>query len=529
MERRKFFKNIAPLVVMPSLINGFSFKAYGSLPLLNAIANSQNSDHVLVLIQLNGGNDGLNTVIPLDQYAAYTNARSNIAIAEKSVLKLNGVDKTGIHPAMTGIQQKFNDGKIKIVQSVGYPKPSFSHFRATDIWLSAADSTETLDSGWMGRYLDYEYPNYPTGYPNSQMPDPLAIQIGSILSLGLQGPDVNMGMSITDPTNFYNLINGIQDPAPNTAAGKELTFIRTVAKQTNAYAASITDAANKIKTQSPAYPAAGTNSLADQLKIVARLIAGGLKTKVYMVNLGGFDNHDNQVDPANTSIGVHATLLGKVSEAVTAFMEDLKFLSISDRVLGMTFSEFGRRIKSNSSVGTDHGAAAPMFLFGDHVIPGVLGDNPALPANANVNDNIPMQYDFRSIYGSILEEWFCVKSADVSNVLLKNYQSLPLVNADACVPTSIHEQNVRAGETLITNYPNPFVESTTIQFETAGEHTLLQIFDTMGKLVRTLTDKAYASGIYTLEFDATGLGTGTYYARLQNGLFQQVRTMIKVQ
>ena len=312
MKRRKFFEKVTPLVVLPGLINGFSFKAYGALPLLDALANAGNTDHVLVLIQLNGGNDGLNTAIPLDQYSAYTNARSNIAIAEKSVLKLNGFDKTGLHPAMTGIQQKFNDGKIKIVQSVGYP----------------------------------------TGYPNSQMPDPLAIQIGSILSLGLQGPDVNMGMSITDPTNFYNLINGIQDPAPNTAAGKELTYIRTVAKQTNAYGTAITTAANKITSQSPAYPAAGTNSLADQLKIVARLIAGGLKTKVYMVNLGGFDNHDNQVDTADTSIGIHATLLGKVSQAVTAFMEDLKFLSISDRVLGLTFSEFGRRIKSNASVGS---------------------------------------------------------------------------------------------------------------------------------------------------------------------------------
>ncbi|HSH65420.1 MAG TPA: DUF1501 domain-containing protein [Bacteroidia bacterium] len=365
MKRRDFFKKAAPLVVLPGLINGFSFKAYGALPLLDALANSDNNDHVLVLIQLNGGNDGLNTVIPLDQYSAYVNARSNIAIAENAILKLSGVPDTGLHPSMTGLQGKFNDGKIKIIQSVGYPAPSFSHFRATDIWLSAADSNETLNSGWMGRYLDYEYPNYPTGYPNTQMPDPLAIQIGSILSLGLQGPDQNMGMSITDPTNFYNLINGIEDPAPNTAAGKELTFVRTMAKQTNSYASAITDAAKKITSQSPAYPAAGKNSLADQLKIVARLIAGGLKTKVYMVNLGGFDNHDSQVDPANTSLGVHATLLGKVSEAITAFMEDLKFLSISNRVMGMTFSEFGRRIKSNTSIGTDHGAAAPLFLFGD--------------------------------------------------------------------------------------------------------------------------------------------------------------------
>jgi uncharacterized protein (DUF1501 family) len=527
MKRRDFFKNVAPMVVLPGLINGFSFKAYGALPLLDALANAGNNDHVLVLVQLNGGNDGLNTVIPLDQYSAYTNARSNIAIAEKSVLKLTGVNGTGLHPAMTGLQQKFNDGKIKIIQSVGYPTPNFSHFRATDIWLSASDSNEVLDSGWMGRYLDYEYANYPVGYPNSQMPDPLAIQIGSILSLGLQGPEINMGMSITDPTNFYNLINGIEDVAPNTPAGKELTFVRGMAKQTNQYAKAVTDAANKITQQSPLYPAPGSNSLADQLKIVARLIAGGLKTKVYMVNMGGFDNHDNQVVASDTSIGTHATLLGKVSEAISVFMEDLKYLSISNRVMGMTFSEFGRRIKSNTSIGTDHGAAAPMFIFGEQVIPGVLGTNPAIPTNVNVNDNIPMQYDFRSVYGSLLEEWFCVNSTDVSNVLLKNYQNLPLVNSDACV-TGIHELNAAAGKALIMNYPNPFADTTTIRFETNGNHTLIQVFNTMGELIQTLTDQEYTAGTYTVTFDATGLAAGTYYARLQNGLLQQMRTMVKI-
>ena len=527
MKRRDFFKNIAPVVTLPALINGFSFKAYGALPFLDAIANATNTDHVLVMIQLNGGNDGLNTVIPLDQYSAYFNARSNIAIGQSTVLKLTGITDTGLHPAMTGIQQKYNDGKIKIIQSVGYPAPNFSHFRATDIWLSASDSNENLSTGWMGRYLDYEYPNYPVGYPNTQMPDPLAIQIGSVLSLGLQGPQVSMGMSVTDPTSFYNLINGVMDPAPNTAAGKELTYIRTMAQQTNLYANAITGAAANVTLQSSAYPAAGTNSLADQLKIVARLIAGGLKTRVYMVNLGGFDTHHAQVDAADTSTGTHADLLGKVSEAINAFMEDLKFLSISKRVMGMTFSEFGRRIKSNASVGTDHGAAAPMFLFGDHVMPGILGTNPVVPTSVNVNDNIPMQYDFRSIYGSILEEWFCVPTSDIPNVLLKNYQSLPIINAADCV-SGVHDLNVNAGNSMIINYPNPFRENTTINFETKGGDTLVQVFDTTGKLLNTLTDREYLPGKYSVNFESSNLPAGTYYARLQNGLLQQMRTMIKV-
>jgi len=519
---------MAPAVVLPGLINGFSFKAYGTLPFLNAIANAGSTDHVLVMIQLNGGNDGLNTVIPLDQYAAYNNARSNIAISQSAVLPLTGTNQTGLHPAMTGIQQKYNDGKIKIIQSVGYPSPNFSHFRATDIWLSASDHDEVLNSGWMGRYLNYEYANYPTGYPNTQMPDPLAIQIGSVLSLGLQGPQVNMGMSVTDPTNFYNLINGIVDPAPNTAAGKELTYIRLMAQQTNQYAASITNAAANVTQQSPAYPAAGTNSLADQLKIVARLVAGGLKTKVYMVSLGGFDTHNSQVDPGDTSQGTHADLLGKVSEAINAFMEDLKYLHIANRVMGMTFSEFGRRIKSNASIGTDHGAAAPMFIFGDQVVPGILGTNPVVPANVNVNDNIPMQYDFRSIYGSILEEWFCVPGSDVSSILLKNYQTLPIANTADCANSDVHDHNTHAGESLITNYPNPFSNGTTISFVSQGEHTLVQVFDMTGKLITTLADQECLPGTYTVDFKSSTLPAGTYYARLQNGMLQQMRTMIKV-
>lgn len=515
------------MVVMPGLINGFSVKAYSSMPLLNALANAAHTDHVLVLVQLKGGNDGLNTVIPIDQFSAYTNARTNIAIKQSAVLPLTGTAQTGLHPAMSGIQQRFNTGKIKIIQSVGYPSPSFSHFRATDIWLSASDSNQTLNTGWAGRYLDYEYPNFPIGYPNTQMPDPLAIEIGSVLSLGFQGPEVNMAMSVTDPTNFYNLINGVQDPVPNNAAGKELAYIRTTALQTNQYATGITQAANNVTQQSSSYPSPGTNSLADQLKIVARLIAGGLKTKIYMVNLGGFDTHNSQVDAADTSTGDHAVLLGKVSVAINSFMDDLKFLAISNRVMGMTFSEFGRRIISNNSFGTDHGAAAPMFVFGDNVIPGMLGTNPTIPSNVTVNDNIPMQYDFRSVYASILEQWFCLDSADVQSVMLNNYQSLPIINSAGCT-TGVHDLNAAAGKSLITNYPNPFSNHTTISFETKGDHTSVEVFDTTGQRVAILTDKEYQAGTYTIPFDASSLPSGTYYARLQNQLIQQVKTMIRI-
>ncbi len=526
MKRRDFFKRTVPYVTLPALINGFSFKAFAGSPLMQALSSSVLTDHVLVLIQLNGGNDGLNTLIPLDQYSNLSAARSNILIPDTQVLALSGSTITGLHPSMTGMQQLFNDGKMNIVQAVGYPSPNYSHFRATDIWLTGSDSSQVLSSGWTGRYLNYEYPNFPTNYPNATMPDPLAIQIGSTVSLALQGPAASMGMAISDPSSFYNLINGIQDPAPNTPAGKELTYVRTVAQQSNAYASVISNAANSITQQFAGYPAAGTNSLADQLQIVARLIAGGLKTKVYMVNLGGFDNHSAQVDSADHTQGTHAVLLSKLSDAVKAFMDDLNFLSIEDRVVGLTFSEFGRRIKSNASDGTDHGAAAPMFVFGKPVLSGILGSNPTIPAAATVNDNVPMQYDFRSVYASILQDWLCVPTVDLNSILLQNFQTLPIIQSSACLGSSVHELNQNAGENLISNYPNPFTDSTYINFKSKGGHTCIQIFDNEGSLIKTPIDGDYPEGEYKVWFENENFPTGVYYARLQNGATQQVHNML---
>ncbi len=522
MKRRDFIKTTGTGAVIPAVIGGFSLKAFGEdSPMNTLLANATDTDHVLVIVQLSGGNDGLNMVLPKDNYSAYYNARTNIAIPESKILGLNKFDNTGLHPAMTGMQTLFNEGRLGIVQAVGYPQPNFSHFRATDIWMSATDSNQVLTSGWGGRYLNYEYPNFPNGYPTSSMPDPLGIQIGSVTSLTFQGPAVNMGMSISNPTSFYNLLNGVEDPAPNTPAGKELKYVRLVAKQTQQYTTVIKNAAEKVPVQG-AYPS--QNSLADQLKIVARLIKGGLKTRLYMVSYGGFDNHSLQANPTDTTTGTHATLLKNVSDAVKAFQDDIKTLGVEERVVGMTFSEFGRRIKSNSSGGTDHGAAAPMILFGKNVMPAVWGNNPALPVNATVNDNIPMQYDFRSVYASLLENWLCVKNSDLQTIMLKDFQNIPLVNSASCKTVSPNT----SGISLITNSPNPFTASTTITFNTEGGHTLIQIMDTMGRVLSTPVDQVYPqAGRYSIPFYSGALPAGVYYARLQNGIIQQVKTMLK--
>jgi uncharacterized protein (DUF1501 family) len=427
MKRTTFIKSALSGLLLPSQVNGFSLRVLAESSWLQSLGGSTEEGRILVLIQLSGGNDGLNMVIPLDYYGAYIGARSNIAIPQNKLLPLNGFTEVGFNPAMSELQHLFNEGKMNIVQGVGYPKPNFSHFRATDIWLTGADADQVLTTGWAGRYLNQEYTGFPENYPNRIMPDPLAIQVGSIVSPALQGPSLTMGMAISNTSSFYNLVNGVISPVPESRAGDQIGYIRQMAEKTDSYSGIIKKAAQKVKQQSLKYPDPGKNPLADQLKIVARLIAGGLQTRIYVVNMGGFDTHAKQTDAGDTTSGVHAKLLGKLSVAVDAFMDDLIMLNIADRVIGMTFSEFGRRIKSNASGGTDHGAAAPVLIFGNKVNSGITGTNPILPMLATDNDNINMQYDFRSIYASLLKDWFRVEHGESRKILFNDYPILPII------------------------------------------------------------------------------------------------------
>lgn len=512
--------------MLPSLLKGVTFSGYANSPRLGSLldAATTDTDRVLVAIFLNGGNDGLNTVIPLDQYSNLSSARSNILINQSQVLSLNGTTLTGLHPSMTGMRTLYNEGKVQIVQDVGYPMPNFSHFRSTDIWTSASDSNQYLTTGWMGRYFDDEFPGYPAGYPSPTMPDPLAIQIGTNVPLMFQGAGANTVYSINSPNMFTNWNNGNSDPVPNTHAGDELKYLRLIAQQTQQYSQGIINAYIAVNQQYSGYPAAGTNYLADVLKVVARLIKGGLKTRVYLVSLYGFDTHSSQVVSGSTNTGTHANLLSMLSQAVFAFQRDLEFLQLDDRVLGMTFSEFGRRVQSNGSTGTDHGAAGPLFVFGKKVQGGILGNNPQIPTTTTVNDNVPMQYDFRSVYASILKDWFCVKPAALQSILLQNFQILPIVNAD-CTTIGIDQLQQQNELISIGNYPNPFTTKTTIEFRTLGGHSLVQVFDPLGRLVAVPADGQYAAGKHQVAFDAEGLPPGNYYCRFQNGSLQKVNVM----
>ncbi len=431
MNRRKFLGNTT-LFSVPMMLTGIPVFAGDGLlhPFLQALAMpSANCDRILVVIQMNGGNDGLNMVVPLDRYTELNNARASILLPAASVLPLSGTTTTGLHPAMTGLRNLFNDGKVNLVQGVSYPNPNFSHFQAQDIWFTASSTLPTPDTGWLGRQLDVSYPGFPTGYPNASNPDPLAIQIGGALPLSLQGPNINMGYNAPNPGALVNVATGTPGPAPANDYGTELTFLRLMKDQSNAYASRITTSYNAQATQSTMYPASG-NTLADQLKIVARLIGGGLKTPVYIVNHpNSFDTHIDQVVAGNTTTGWHADILSKLSVAITAFQDDITLMGKQTKVTGMTFSEFGRRVISNTSNGTDHGSGAPVIFFGAMLIGGVTGTSPVLPTNPTGSTQVPLQYDFRQLYATVMQKWLCMTATESQTILNGTYATVPIFNS----------------------------------------------------------------------------------------------------
>jgi len=511
MKRRDFLQNISSALVLPVMIDGFSAKAFtGSSPFMNALLKvAGQTDRVLVVIQLNGGNDGLNTVLPLDQYSTYMTLRSNIAIPEAKVLRLTGNSTAGLHPIMTGLQRLYNDGKVSMVQGVSYPQPNFSHFRSSDIWFTAVDSTQTLPTGWLGRYLDNRFPNYPDAYPNTQMPDPLAIQIGYIASTALLGGKVSTATVIQNPDTFAQLVGEKPTVAPsdlpNTYSGKQIGFIRQQQVSSVQYAAQIKKAAGKAQNKAT-YPT--NNTLADQLKIVARLIAGGLQTKIYYVTLNGFDTHATQVQATDTTIGDHANLLRTLSDAIAVFQNDIEQLGIADNVVGMTFSEFGRRAASNNSFGTDHGTSAPMFVFGKGVKGGMIGKSPNL-ADLD-NGNLKMQYDFRQIYASVLNDWFGTEKTVSDLVLQKTFTTLPIFGTG----TVLGFNDPLFEEHTLYFYPNPAVSEIMLEFDDVFlSGARLRIIDMAGREVL----QQNISAVQQMPLNVSNFPTGQYVLRVESG------------
>lgn len=473
-------------------------------PLMNA-----NTDRVLVLIQLDGGNDGLNTVIPVTQDVYYTR-RPSLAIPADQTIMLS--DDAGLNRNLTGWDAYFGNGELAIVQGVGYPQPNQSHFRSTDIWLAGSDSSVNDRSGWTGRFLEFATPDFISDPPAH----PLAVQMGGS-SFIFRGRTTDMGMSIDSPERFDRLAESgtaySLEGLPQTRAGDEMRFARTVVNSSFRYA-SVIQQASENSSNAVNYP---DNELADNLANVARLIKGGLDTRIYLVSLGGFDTHANQA-------GMHRNLLMSLGTSVQAFLDDMAASGMRDRVLTMTFSEFGRTIGENGSRGTDHSSTAPLFLIGSQVNGGLFGQMPDL-TQTDGNDDPIFNVDFRAVYASVLQGWFGLDPSATQSILGANYDALPLVQGGGAV--SRETETIADGFALEGNYPNPFTGATTIRFTLPGAvHAKLDVFDVQGRHMQSVMERTLSGGRHEIRFDASNLPGGRYFYRLQAGERVETRSMI---
>ena len=559
MNRRKFLNNSIKACTATLLAEQLMGRQqlYAKTALMNALAETC-TDNVLVLVQLFGGNDGLNTFIPLDQYSTLNSVRQNVTIPEAS-LKFatsvnNGTATLGsrstvstkyadmaFHPAMEGVYDLFESNRLSMVMGCSYDKPDYSHFRGTDIWMMGADSNEFLKSGWVGRNLEELYKEY--GFPDpaelfkAGFQDPLCINMGSIAPLAFNASTgVGAGVAVTSISNNYPLLGGFGDLAPASCAGEELTFLRKVAIDTDKYNERIVSAGNAQKTNmSTLY---GTDALSNQLKNVARLIKGGLKTRVYMVNLGGFDTHTQQVGN-NTYDGNHTSLLWSVSKAIAGFQDDIEKMGVADKVMGMVFTEFGRTVRSNGGKGTDHGRSTPVWLFGSSLKGGRYGSNPQLtnPTTNQVEAQVPMQYDYRSVYYSVLKDWFGLNATQMDGVFggptkvakyAATYHDLIKDNKKvACTTTATHDQLLGlAGQGLSEAYPNPVEEAAIIGFGSQGGYLNLELFDVNGQSHGVLLEGHLPAGRHEYRFERKHMHSGVYIIKLRNENFQDTKKLI---
>ena len=454
MKRRNFLRLSGPLAFSPFVLNGIPYKTFATPGMLAAFDCEGIGDRVLVMVQMAGGNDGVNTVIPIEQYDTYANLRPNIAIPQPNpnsgipgYIELDTTlaleDQVGLHPGMQAVKDLYDQGKVNVIQAVSYDLQNRSHFKSTDLYMTGGDGTPenfNFSTGWMGRYLDHQYPGL-AGNPNEVMPDPLGIQVGNPKpSLGFHTEgEHSTGINLTgqNPEGFYDLISEIGGAPltefPSSEYGTELEYIMNIENSTSNYAERISTVFEQ-GTNVGAYP---NSYLANQLKTVARLIDGGSKTKIYLVNIGGFDTHVNQTDAANPTIGAHSNLMTQLSEAIKAFQDDLNGLGHEDKVLTVTFSEFGRKPIENGNIGTDHGTLAPMFVFGSALNAGITGTNVNLSdlAGSNQDQLQNHQYDYRQVFTTLLQDWLGADDEAIFQTKFEAYlgSKLPFISTEFVV------------------------------------------------------------------------------------------------
>ena len=534
MERRKFIKLSAAasaIALTPFQLQA-ALKSYLPFEGCPDISNRK-----LVLINLAGSNDGLNTIIPINQYDTYSNLRPTIKVPNSGLNSYITLDATlpenqqiGLNPALTSFKTIYDKSWLRIMQSVGYPSQNKSHFKSTDLYLTGNDGNSLLngvDSGWMGRFMELYYANLVVET------FPLAVEIGSSkTSLGFHGEDQHgLALNITgqDPSGFYTILNGLGGVPPtnfpNSDYGKELEFIKNTDALSNQYAQSISSAFNAGQND-VSYP---DTDISNQLKTVARLISGDLQSKIYMVRLGGFDTHNAQVQGSGNVIGKHYDLLTQLSQAIESFMNDLKSQNIAEDVVGLTFSEFGRKAGENGSFGTDHGEIAPMFVFGEPVSGGVTGTNPDLTeATSNNNYQIQtVQYDYRQTFATLLQDFLGASNTIIDDTFFnytanESFTKLKISNLIktqfAVTPDCLGTLNTETPtnqEKRWLLYPNPFKDILNFASINDSNSVSYSIYNSSGALIINRTENLIfgklslnlsnsAHGVYIIEIVVDG-------------------------
>lgn len=418
MTRREFIKKgltmVAVGVTAPSFITRTALAMNNPWDVAQITSRpGVPDDRILVVVQMGGGNDGLNTVIPFTN-DAYYRARPNLAVPQKEVIRVT--DELGFHPNLAQVKDLYDKGAMAVIQGVGYPNPSRSHFKSMEIWQTADPEGRVVRYGWIGRYFDSKCPvcEQPTVGVNVGQAMPLAMNAGTGMGVTLENPETFQwmpalnGLGEKEEQELFKLLNA---PAPGVDEPGTIDFLRHTAMNAHVSSERVRAAVNGYRS---GVEYANTR-FASSMRLIAQMIAGKLPTKVYYAHMTGFDTHANQR-------GAHENLLQQLAEGVSAFYKDLEAQGNADRVIVLAFSEFGRRVAENGSNGTDHGTAAPMFVFGKAIKGGLYGAQPSL---TDLQDgDLKHGVDFRSVYATVLDKWL---GADPAKILGHNFERVAFI------------------------------------------------------------------------------------------------------
>jgi uncharacterized protein (DUF1501 family) len=459
MNRAEFLRLSSRLgIAAPFLLNGIPARANRWLEGIDLPVDCNNiSDRVVVIVRLSGANDGLNTIVPVSQYDIYANIRPNLRLPKSGSGSLITLDSTlpsdrlsGLHPSMTGFKSLYDQGMLAILPGVGYPAPNYSHFASENTMFAGKDgnTNQSLQDGIFGRYLAAVFPNL-AGNPNSQNRDPLAIHMGSSNPSLFYGHSHEIGVeyNITSLQAGLWATTGFEAQSIELPSGSEyqelLDFVQFIEKSMDVYYDRVLENFTAGNNSAISYP---DTDLAKQLKTVARMLKGGSRTKIFQVTLGSFDTHVNQVVSDSPGQGTHATLLGNLSASILAFQNDLKNLGLADRVMTVTFSEFGRQVRQNANLGSDHGNISPFFVMGKQVQAGVLSAHPVLPSTGFQYADTERKFDYRQLFSTLLQDWLGSDNSTMQVAELDAFataeQKLPIILPAAVVLPECYVRNL---------------------------------------------------------------------------------------